>query len=126
MPNKVNQREKQQHKEEEAKSQIVDAIRHVGPTLESEGRYDDVLGKELASPESQVQAADESDVLSTRTIEEGRHHLTERAIEPQPLKTHLPGDTSSDPHTDVGPDNATTAHARTEEDEEIPPQRKAS
>lgn len=28
----------------------------------------------------------------------------------EPLRTRLPGDTSSDPHTDLGPDNATTAH----------------
>ena len=33
---------------------------------------------------------------------------------PEPLKTRLAGDTSSDPHTDVGPDNATTVQARRE------------
>ncbi len=32
----------------------------------------------------------------------------------EPLITRLPGDTSSDPHTDLGPDNATTAHATIE------------
>jgi len=33
---------------------------------------------------------------------------------PEPLKTRLPGDTSSDPHTDVGPDNASTVQHRGE------------
>lgn len=126
MPKEFHQDQKQQTEQETAKTQTVDAIRHVGPTLESEGRFDDVLGQELSSPESQIRAVDESDALSIRTIEEDRHHLTEKATEPQPLKTHLPGDTSSDPHTDVGPDNATTAHAHTEEEEETPPARKAS
>ena len=30
----------------------------------------------------------------------------------EPLKTRLPGDTSSDPHTDEGPDNATSLQKR--------------
>ncbi|HEX5234735.1 MAG TPA: hypothetical protein VFW25_05330 [Silvibacterium sp.] len=34
---------------------------------------------------------------------------------PEALKTRLPGDTSSDPHTDVGPDNASTGQGRTDE-----------
>lgn len=34
---------------------------------------------------------------------------------PEALKTRLPGDTSSDPHTDVGSDNATSSHGRTDE-----------
>lgn len=38
-----------------------------------------------------------------------------RGGRPEPLKTRLPGDTSSDPHTDVGPDNATTVQHRGEE-----------
>ncbi len=33
---------------------------------------------------------------------------------PEPLTTRLAGDTSSDPHTDLGPDNATTVQARPE------------
>jgi hypothetical protein len=30
----------------------------------------------------------------------------------EPLKTRLPGDTSSDPHTDVGADNATNLRTK--------------
>ena len=45
---------------------------------------------------------DDFDPLSGRTSE----------VLPEPLKTRLPGDTSSDPHTDVGPDNATSLQER--------------
>lgn len=98
------------------KPYIVDAVRHVGPTLESEGKYDDILGTELPTPESQIANDAEADSLTIRTVQEDRQRLSERSIDPETLKTRLPGDTSSDPHTDVGPDNATTAQARPSEE----------
>jgi len=45
---------------------------------------------------------DDFDPLSGRTREDWS----------EPLKTRLPGDTSSDPHTDVGPDNASNLQER--------------
>jgi hypothetical protein len=94
---------------------------HVGPTLEAEGKYDDVLGTGLPTSESQIESDASADTLTVRTIHEDRQRLSARNIEPVPLKTRLPGDTSSEPHTDVGSDNATTAHARREEEEDIRP-----
>lgn len=41
------------------------------------------------------------------------HTLADRLGEvPETLHTRLPGDTSSDPHTDLGPDNATNLQRR--------------
>jgi len=94
------------------KPYIVDSVRHVGPTLEAEGGYDDVLGTELPTPESQIAADAGADSLPIRTVQEDRQRLSERNIDPEPLKTRLPGDTSSDRDTDVGRKNATTAHPR--------------
>jgi len=102
------------------------AIRHVGPTLESDPKYlehTDQQGEDL-TPEAQIAnigappdttmgrgATDLSaDVSSTDDAARAR-----ASARPEPLKTRLPGDTSSDPHTDVGPDNATTVQRRGED-----------
>jgi hypothetical protein len=98
----------------------------VGPTLESDPKY---LNSELEfrdlTPEAQIAnigasvdttmgrgATDLSaDVASTDDISRAR---LARKAGSEPLKTRLPGDTSSDPHTDLGPDNATTVQNRGE------------
>jgi hypothetical protein len=101
---------------------ITPAIRHVGRTLESESMDNDTEGEDL-TPEAQIAkvgappdttmgrgATDLSaDVSSTDDAAKAR-----RNAGPEPLKTRLPGDTSSDPHTDLGPDNATTVQHRGE------------
>ena len=102
------------------------AIRHVGRTLESDETYADTdqvaggltpeaqIGTVGAPPESTMGrgATDLSaDVSSTDDAAKAR---TGRNAEPEALKTRLPGDTSSDPHTDLGPDNATTVQHRGE------------
>ena len=103
------------------------AIRHVGRTLESDPKYfdeEDTEGGD-ATPEAQIAnigappdttmgrgATDLSaDVNSTDDAARER-----RNAGPEPLKTRLPGDTSSDPHTDLGPDNATSIQRRGERD----------
>lgn len=96
----------------------VPAIRHVGPTLESDPDYLELVGSGGPTPEAQI--ADEATRAEPdvrEMMEEGVDPLSGREVEagePQPLKTRLPGDTSSDPHTDVGPDNATTVQRRGE------------
>src|SRR3954447_12065604 len=102
------------------------AIRHVGRTLESDETYADTeqiaggltpeaqIGTIGAPPESTMGrgATDLSaDVSSTDDAAKAR---IGRNAEPEALKTRLPGDTSSDPHTDLGPDNATTVQHRGE------------
>lgn len=84
-------------------SQSIDAMHHVGRTLESEEERTYVPKADRLSP--QEQAAAESE-LSVRTVSEsgqGKPELKETA-DSEPLKTRLPGDTSSDPHTDVKTD----------------------
>ena len=104
----------------------IPAIRHVGRTLESDPKYLNYEGEEgeNLTPEAQIAnigaspdttmgrgATDLSaDVSSTDDVSRARA----RNARPEPLKTRLPGDTSSDPHTDVGPDNATTVQRRGE------------
>ncbi len=121
--------------------------RHVGPTLESEGIFQDVEGSALNTGES-GQDRDPVDTLDVRTFAEdtaaqrSSRDEDEQLAEggdaglsadpaatsdealfgfskqlgemPEPLTTRLAGDTSSDPHTDLGPDNATTVQSRPE------------
>ncbi|MBV8673448.1 MAG: hypothetical protein JOZ33_08440 [Acidobacteriaceae bacterium] len=102
--------------------QTRDAVAHIGPTLESEENGAYLPTTNQPTPESQIVKDNPSgndnpsagiDLLAdtdTSTVQPD-------APRPEPLKTRLPGDTSSDPHTDVGPDNATAAHARSEANE---------
>lgn len=84
------------------KSHAVDAIRHVGPTLEQDERYLTIERNEL--PENII--AEQG--LIEATANPDPYEREAEAMGAEPLRTRLPGDTSSDPHTDVGPDNATT------------------
>lgn len=96
----------------------VPAIRHIGPTLESDPEYLELVGSGGPTPEAQIAeeaAKAEPDVRELAEV--GIDPITGHEVEagkPEPLKTRLPGDTSSDPHTDVGPDNATTVQKRGE------------
>jgi hypothetical protein len=93
----------------------VPAIHHVGPTLESDPTFHDIPSSG-PTPEAIIGE------LGVRLPGEG----VDRDIDPQPelenqtarggerLRTRLAGDTSSDPHTDVGPDNAATVQHRGE------------
>lgn len=96
----------------------ISAPRHIGPTLESDPEYREIPRPEYSMPEAQIAAEaartdpdrrdlldedEEIDLLSGRESDVAR---------PEPLKNRLPGDTSSDPHTDVGRDNATTVQNR--------------
>jgi hypothetical protein len=93
----------------------IPAIRHVGKTLESDPEYYAVAAPGYSTPEAQIAAeAGPVDVDQRRMEEEDFDPLSGRTLEdrPEPLKTRLPGDSSSDPHTDVGPDNATNLQER--------------
>jgi hypothetical protein len=103
----------------------IPAIRHVGPTLESDPHYFDVEregGGE--TPEAQIMKEGTStashvgrgatDVSADISGSPGGANRGGRNEQPEPLKTRLPGDTSSDPHTDLGPDNATNLQSRGE------------
>src|SRR5579871_2147558 len=111
--------------QDEEQSTAVPAIHHVGRTLESDPKYFNQGDKEGAdlTPEAQIAhvgappdttmgrgATDLSaDVSSTDDAAK-----SPRDDGPERLKTRLPGDTCSDPHTDLGPDNATTLQRRGE------------
>lgn len=93
-------------KEKGSQTDTISPTRHVGPTLEAEGVFVDALGHELPiaaenAGGSRLDGRDAIDALEVRGPQR----------EPGALRTRLPGDTSSDPHTDLGPDNASTAHA---------------
>lgn len=95
-----------------AEEVIVPAIRHVGPTLESDPGYLELAGSGGPTPEAQIM-----DEALTAAPDVRVDPISGEALEshkPEPLKTRLPGDTSSDPHTDVGPDNATSVQKRVE------------
>lgn len=94
---------------------VIPAIRHIGKTLESDPEYYAVATPGYSTPEAQIAAeAGPVDVDQRRMEEDDFDPLSGRALEDRPerLKTRLPGDTSSDPHTDVGPDNASNLQAR--------------
>jgi hypothetical protein len=123
MPDQTNRREPAQPESQES---ITDATRHVGRTLESEGNFGNVTGTALpiANRESGNSAEGAPDAVEVRRIGQNRDEDTD-ASDPStaglvsratpPLRTRLPGDTSSDPHTDLGPDNASTVQNRPEE-----------
>lgn len=121
MANKSRQ-EKSQHDQSAiqraGQSSQVPAVRHVGKTLESDPEYNANPG--LASaPERGLISRGGNDISANPTRWAGSDPLngmvtstTGQRVEP--LKTRLPGDTGSDPHTDVGPDNATNLQERGE------------
>ncbi|MGA8529455.1 MAG: hypothetical protein WB622_07055 [Acidobacteriaceae bacterium] len=85
------------------KPEIMDAVRHVGPTLEAEGVF--LPTGEL--PENRIENEGLRETVNVRAGMEDDWDREADAMGAEPLKTRLPGDRSSDPHTDVGPDNAT-------------------
>jgi hypothetical protein len=102
----------------DGKETSIPAIRHVGPTLESDRRYLDQTRPVRSTPEAEIAQQAGTAEPAIREIKTAEvDPLTgevRRIDEPEPLKTRLPGDTSSDPHTDVGTDNATTVQHRGE------------
>lgn len=94
------------------------AIRHVGKTLESDPEYNENPNRALA-PEAGLISRGGNDLTANPTRWAGSDPLNgtvtaSNGERVEPLKTRLPGDTSSDPHTDVGADNATTVQHRGE------------
>ena len=83
---------------------VMDAIRHVGPTLEAEGIF--LPTGEL--PENRIEAEGLTDTVNIRAATEDEYDREAEAMGAERLQTRLPGDTSSDPHTDTVADNATT------------------
>jgi len=93
----------------------IPAVRHIGKTLESDPEYYAVATPGYSTPEAQIAAeAGPVDVDQRRMEEDDFDPLSGRTLEDraEPLRTRLPGDTSSDPHTDVGPDNASNLQER--------------
>lgn len=96
---------------EESKQQNrVDAVRHVGKTLESEGTF--LPSGEL--PENRIEAEGLVDAKDAETGDE--YDREAAAMGAERLKTRLPGDTSSDPHDgaeiDVEPARRNTGGGR--------------
>ena len=106
-------RKKPQLPEQQQTYKSIPALRHVGPTLESDPKYLETTIAEGQTPEKLIEQGigiDDSnvrDIVSRGTDSEVRTRQEAALRSDVPLKTRLPGDTSSDPHTDVGPDNAT-------------------
>jgi hypothetical protein len=80
-------------------SHAVDAIRHVGPTLEAEGRF--IPTGDL--PENQIANESGTRAVNVRDVIRDPYDREAEAMGAERLRTRLPGDTSSDPHTDVAP-----------------------
>ncbi|HEX4066612.1 MAG TPA: hypothetical protein VHZ09_11375 [Acidobacteriaceae bacterium] len=91
---------KEQHPDHEATPEVVDAIRHVGPTLEAEGTF--LPSGEL--PENRIENERLTDAADIRAVAEDEYDRKADAMGAEPLQTRLPGDTSSDPHTDLDSD----------------------
>jgi hypothetical protein len=85
------------------KETAVDAIRHVGPTLEEEGTF--LPSGEL--PENRIEAEGMTEAGDVRAAIDDPYDREAAAMGAERLRTRLPGDTSSDPHTDAVADNPT-------------------
>ena len=86
------------------KPEAQDAVRHVGKTLESEGIY--MPSGEL--PENRIEMEGMTEAVDMNAVTDDQYDREANAMGAERLRTRLPGDTSSDPHIDEGPDNATT------------------
>lgn len=107
MPEKQNKHPQQQPAtktgEQKTGEQRMDAVRHVGKTLESEGTF--LPTGEL--PENRIEAEGMTETVDIYAVTEDAYDREADAMGAERLRTRLPGDTSSEPHTDVGTDNAT-------------------
>ncbi len=103
-----------QRQDEPAQNQAgTSGVRHVGKTLESDPEYNERPGLAQA-PERGLIDRSGNDLTASPQMYAGSDPLvgtelseTGSGLMVEPLKTRLPGDTSSDPHTDLGSDNAT-------------------
>ncbi|HEX4310547.1 MAG TPA: hypothetical protein VHZ25_11005 [Acidobacteriaceae bacterium] len=80
---------------------VVDAIRHVGPTLEAEGTF--IPTGEL--PENRIENERLTDETPLSELQKDEYDREADAMGAEELHTRLAGDTSSDPHTDSVRDN---------------------
>jgi hypothetical protein len=111
MTNQAKEKAAQQQSGAGTGAKTIDAVRHVGPTLESDPKQPHILETEQTLYEPRTPA--ERDLGGSATAggsEQVPGHEEGKRVEP--LHTRLAGDTSSDPHTDLGPDNATTVQQR--------------
>lgn len=98
------------------------ALSHVGPTLESDPELNGIGSKGYDTPEAAIAGEAGSGEVDTSAVSEDgfdpipglRTEAPRTGRRPEKLITHLAGDTSSDPHTEVGPDNATNVQNRGE------------
>jgi len=105
MPDKSEgKQERGTEEKQENKPLVLDAIRHVGQTLEAEGIF--LPTGEL--PENRIEAEGLMDTVNVGAATKDEYDSEAEAMGAEPLKTRLPGDTSSDPHVDTVADNATT------------------
>jgi hypothetical protein len=72
----------------------MDAVRHVGKTLESEGTL--LPTGEL--PENRIEAEGLTDTVNMNAVTADEYDREADAMGAERLKTRLPGDTNSDPH----------------------------
>lgn len=85
------------------------ATAHVGKTLESDPEYND-RPERIPDIAGDMTSRGGNDLTANPEIKAGDNPLLGMEIDEngnpvEPLKTRLPGDTSSDPHTDLGPEN---------------------
>jgi hypothetical protein len=92
---------------------IDPAKHHVGRTLESDPEYNEQPGRELA-PQAGLIDPHGNDLTASPDLRDATQRVRDEYGPQEPLKTRLPGDTSSDPHTDFGADNATVVQHRGE------------
>lgn len=87
----------------EKRVQTIDAVRHVGPTLESGGLF--IPTGEL--PENRIENEGAEGGVSAQAASEDGYDREAQAAGAERLKTRLPGDESSDPHADAGAESTT-------------------
>ncbi len=109
----ANQTEAQQSDTHSGTRTIDPAKHHVGRTLESDPEYNDQPGRELA-PQAGLIDPHGNDLTASPDLRDATQRVRDEYGSQEPLKTRLPGDTSSDPHTDLGADNATVVQRRGE------------
>lgn len=101
MKNESHSNEQDRQQAGKPQPRVVDAIRHVGPTLESE--EDQVYVPRAETLSDEELAADAGLHIHIISQPDGGNQVLEheQSDAAEPLRTRLAGDTSSDPHTDA-------------------------
>ena len=100
---------------QQSETTVDPARHHIGRTPESDPEYNEQPAR-AGAPAAGLIDPHGNDLTASPDLRDTQQRMRQdETTVPEEMKTRLPGDTSSDPHTDLGPDNATVVQQRGKE-----------